>query len=93
MVQEHAGEELFKVVGERDGIEPIDPELAMQYLTQLALGVAYMHSRNVYHRDLKLQNVALSKGADGSDVRPSSSSAPLPLILSYKSEKSLCGTM
>ena len=73
MVQEHAGTELFKVVGERDAsIEPIDPELAMQYLTQLAQGVAYMHSRNFYHRDLKLENVALSKGADGSDVRPSS---------------------
>ena len=72
MVQEHAGEELFKVVGERDGIEPIDPELAMQYLTQLAQGVAYMHSRNFYHRDLKLENVALSKGPDGSDVRPTS---------------------
>eukprot|EP00927_Polykrikos_kofoidii_P030245 TRINITY_DN26057_c0_g1_i1.p1 TRINITY_DN26057_c0_g1~~TRINITY_DN26057_c0_g1_i1.p1 ORF type:complete len:469 (+),score=68.76 TRINITY_DN26057_c0_g1_i1:79-1485(+) len=47
-----------------DGGEIIPESSVLRWFTQVALGVKYLHSRRILHRDLKNQNVFLSKHGD-----------------------------
>ncbi len=40
---------------------PIHPSQVRQYTYQLIKGIAYMHSLNIIHRDVKPENVLISK--------------------------------
>ncbi|GFH33329.1 NimA-related protein kinase 8, partial [Haematococcus lacustris] len=40
----------------------MDEGLAWEWLVQLLLALSYCHSKKVLHRDVKTQNVMLSKG-------------------------------
>jgi len=46
----------------------LSEEEARPYFKQLMEAVTFMHAKGVAHRDLKLENVLLAAGADGSDV-------------------------
>lgn len=43
----------------RHGIEPPNEQEAMEIFQQIAMGVQFLHSHNVIHRDLKAKNVFL----------------------------------
>eukprot|EP00755_Sulcionema_specki_P037739 Sspe_Gene.109540::Locus_89679_Transcript_1_1_Confidence_1.000_Length_1126::g.109540::m.109540 len=53
------GENLMEVIN-RDTV--ISEENARKYMQQLTVGLGYVHSQNVAHRDLKPDNVLVSKG-------------------------------
>eukprot|EP00873_Tetraselmis_striata_P001178 jgi/Tetstr1/421442/TSEL_012391.t1 len=44
-------------------------QLAAQMITQILEGVAYLHSRGIVHRDLKLENLILENDRDDSPVK------------------------
>lgn len=46
----------FKSRGER-----IDEKLIVYFISQLVLAVMFMHSKNILHRDIKTQNMFLTK--------------------------------
>lgn len=58
MILEHAKTDLKKII-EKEG--PFGEDKAISLLTQLTLGLDYIHGQNVIHRDLKASNVFLGK--------------------------------
>lgn len=39
--------------------ESLSEEVILTYLTQISIGIKYLHGRNIVHGDLKLENVFL----------------------------------
>ena len=54
------GGELFDQVIDR-GANAMDEDLARSFFLQLLAGVMHCHAHGVAHRDLKLENVLLTK--------------------------------
>lgn len=47
---------------------PPDPQTAMYVMRQVLAGLAFAHAKGAAHRDLKAENVFLSKGPDGRPI-------------------------
>jgi serine/threonine protein kinase len=56
------GGELLDLVS---GGEPVSEEAAKTYISCILQAIAYMHSINVVHRDVKLENILLSQEENG----------------------------
>lgn len=54
------GGDLYKELRSREGVL-IDENEVVEWIIQMALGLQYLHQHNILHRDLKTQNVFLSK--------------------------------
>eukprot|EP00798_Chlamydomonas_sp_ICE-L_P012432 gene12432-15631_t len=57
------GGDLFKYIKQLKRNETqVDEEIAWNWLVQLLLAVSYCHSKKILHRDVKTQNIFISKG-------------------------------
>mmetsp|Transcript_91900 Transcript_91900/g.163610 ORF Transcript_91900/g.163610 Transcript_91900/m.163610 type:complete len:376 (+) Transcript_91900:62-1189(+) len=63
------GGDLWQYISAQKRKHTTIPEVqVLRWFTQMCLALKYMHERNVLHRDIKTQNVFLSK-KEGSDMR------------------------
>lgn len=46
----------------REGDSPLSEEEALGYFVQVCLGMKHIHDQGIMHRDIKSQNVFLTKG-------------------------------
>lgn len=61
IIMEYAdGGDLYKLIQSRHGVLFTEEEI-LHYFSQICLALNYLHEKNVLHRDLKSQNVFLSK--------------------------------
>ena len=61
IVMEYAdGGDLNNFLEERKG-KPLDDDLVVEWATQLALALHYVHSKKILHRDLKSQNIFITR--------------------------------
>uniref|UniRef100_A0AAY4BPR7 Cell division protein kinase 5 n=1 Tax=Denticeps clupeoides TaxID=299321 RepID=A0AAY4BPR7_9TELE len=65
----------------------LDPEIVKSFMYQLLKGLAFCHSRNVLHRDLKPQNLLINRVSFGARRRP----RPLVVTLWYRPPDVLFG--
>ena len=56
IVLEHAGTPLSAKI---NAGEVIQPATALKYMEKVTLGLKHLHDKQFFHRDLKLENVAL----------------------------------
>lgn len=59
LVFEYLDQDLKKYMDDHDG--EVEPELLKSFLYQLIKGIAVVHDRRILHRDLKPQNLLISK--------------------------------
>jgi cyclin-dependent kinase 5 len=59
IVFEHSDQDLKKYFDSLNG--EIDPDIVKSFMYQLLRGLAFCHSHNVLHRDLKPQNLLINK--------------------------------
>lgn len=59
LVFEHCDQDLKKYFDSLNG--EIDPDIVKSFMYQLLRGLAFCHSHNVLHRDLKPQNLLINK--------------------------------
>nr|CAG4651917.1 EOG090X081V [Triops cancriformis] len=62
LVFEHCDQDLKKYFDSLNG--EIDPDRVRSFMFQLLRGLAFCHSRNVLHRDLKPQNLLINKNGE-----------------------------
>ncbi|XP_063725434.1 serine/threonine-protein kinase Nek4-like isoform X3 [Symsagittifera roscoffensis] len=55
------GGDLYKVLKSKKGGGKLSEHEVMQWFIQIALAVQYLHSKNILHRDLKTQNIFLTR--------------------------------
>eukprot|EP00903_Cladosiphon_okamuranus_P006726 g6563.t1 len=60
LVFEYLDHDLSGLLDTPEAASQITPALAKSYMMQLAAGVAYMHDKNIIHRDLKGANLLIS---------------------------------
>eukprot|EP00752_Nemacystus_decipiens_P009556 g8536.t1 len=60
LVFEYLDHDLSGLLDTPEAANQITPALAKSYMMQLAAGVAYMHDKNIIHRDLKGANLLIS---------------------------------
>lgn len=56
--------DLAAVLKERKG-KPVEEEVVWDWFTQVCLALKHMHDRHVMHRDVKCQNIFLTKVQTG----------------------------
>ena len=56
------GKDLFDYIAKRD--YKLAEERAKQIIYQLMLGVKYLHSFGIVHRDIKLENIMMTEGTE-----------------------------
>ena len=54
------GGDVYNYLKKRDN-NPLDESQVMVWFMQIALALQFMHSHNILHRDLKTQNIFLTK--------------------------------
>lgn len=66
IIMEYAeGGDLAKIVSDaKKGKKTISEEMIWKWFLQLAQAIRYMHSKHVIHRDIKCQNIFLTKNLD-----------------------------
>ena len=61
-------EDLAKMMKKRKTVDPLATKVFLcqiqNIMRQILNGVAYMHAKNVFHRDLKPQNILISNQGD-----------------------------
>ncbi|CAG2053433.1 unnamed protein product [Timema podura] len=62
LVFEHCDQDLKKYFDSLNG--EIDPDIVKSFMYQLLRGLAFCHSHNVLHRDLKPQNLLINKNGE-----------------------------
>jgi len=62
LVFEHCDQDLKKYFDSLNG--DIDPDIVKSFMYQLLRGLAFCHSNNVLHRDLKPQNLLINKNGE-----------------------------
>lgn len=62
LVFEHCDQDLKKYFDSLNG--DIDPDVVKSFMYQLLRGLAFCHSHNVLHRDLKPQNLLINKNGE-----------------------------
>lgn len=62
LVFEHCDQDLKKYFDSLNG--EIDMQVCRSFMLQLLRGLAFCHSRNVLHRDLKPQNLLINKNGE-----------------------------
>jgi len=62
LVFEHCDQDLKKYFDSLNG--EIDPDIVKSFMFQLLRGLAFCHSKNVLHRDLKPQNLLINKNGE-----------------------------
>ncbi|MCL4143304.1 UNVERIFIED_CONTAM: hypothetical protein GTU68_007765, partial [Idotea baltica] len=62
LVFEHCDQDLKKYFDSLNG--EIDPDIVKAFMFQLLRGLAFCHSKNVLHRDLKPQNLLINKNGE-----------------------------
>ncbi|VDK84957.1 unnamed protein product, partial [Onchocerca ochengi] len=60
VMQYAEGGTMDKMISEQKGIKFAE-SIVLNYFTQVAIGLEYMHSKQILHRDLKTQNILLNK--------------------------------
>ncbi|VDN00834.1 unnamed protein product [Thelazia callipaeda] len=60
VMQYAEGGTMDKMISDQKGIK-FDENAVLNYFTQVAIGLEYMHSKQILHRDLKTQNILLNK--------------------------------
>ncbi|VIO96709.1 Protein kinase domain containing protein [Brugia malayi] len=60
VMQYAEGGTMDKMISEQKGVKFIE-NIVLNYFTQVAIGLEYMHSKQILHRDLKTQNILLNK--------------------------------
>ncbi|KAL3997880.1 Serine/threonine-protein kinase nekl-2 [Acanthocheilonema viteae] len=60
VMQYAEGGTMDKMILEQKGIKFVE-NTVLNYFTQVAIGLEYMHSKQILHRDLKTQNILLNK--------------------------------
>lgn len=89
IVMEYAnGGDLYGKIRSRKGVHLEEREV-LHYFVQLCLALSYLHSRRILHRDLKTQNVFLTK--DGV-IKLGDFGISAVLQTSYELRRTVCGT-
>ncbi|VDN35023.1 unnamed protein product [Gongylonema pulchrum] len=60
VMQYAEGGTMDRMISERKGVK-FNESTVLNYFTQVAIGLEYMHSKQILHRDLKTQNILLNK--------------------------------
>ncbi|MFH4983929.1 hypothetical protein AB6A40_010638 [Gnathostoma spinigerum] len=60
VMQYAEGGAMDRMIAEQNGVKFLECEV-LNYFTQIAIGLEYMHSKQILHRDLKTQNILLNK--------------------------------
>uniref|UniRef100_A0A0N5ARF8 non-specific serine/threonine protein kinase n=1 Tax=Syphacia muris TaxID=451379 RepID=A0A0N5ARF8_9BILA len=60
VMQYSEGGTMDNMICERKGVK-FSESAVLDYFTQVAVGLEYMHSKNILHRDLKTKNILLNK--------------------------------
>ena len=56
----------------------LSEDTTRKYFKQIVSAVSYCHEKTVYHRDLKLENILLTKGGESGRQRAATRAASLP---------------
>ncbi|VDK58515.1 unnamed protein product [Anisakis simplex] len=60
VMQYAEGGTMDKMISDQKGVFFTEPQV-LNYFTQVSIGLEYMHSKQILHRDLKTQNILLNK--------------------------------
>eukprot|EP00937_MAST-01D_sp_MAST-1D-sp2_P003373 g3373.t1 len=64
IVMEWCAQDLRTAIAERARDDPFDEETVLRWLAQMCSALNYCHHKGVFHRDVKTQNVFLTKSGD-----------------------------